>query len=195
MHEEYEPVPVSPAVRVAIGMAVAVFIVIVAQVSGFVNVAALFGGDGDVAVDDPSTSTVPGTLAFEDEDSDDAGSPAAGSDDGGTDGTSGGADDPAEGDDDGTGSTSPTILETIELNPEVTIGPTTTTMPEQASTPTGVDETTSTTEEPVDDVDTDDTIPPQFDENGDPIPVPDEEQPTENEPVRRTYNDYDGGAS
>lgn len=186
MHEEYETGPVPPAVKVAIGAVVAVLIAIVSQVSGFVDVATVFGGD-DAVIDDPSTTTVPGTLAFDDE--------------GISDGTRTGSNTESTGhsDDDEGASTRPTIVESIELNPDSTAGstgttPTTTTL--TSTTSEALDSgSTSTTEDPDEDPESDDTIPPQFDENGDPIPVDDSEQPTENEPVRRTYNDYDSGSS
>jgi len=185
MREEYETVPVPPAVKIAIGVVVAVLIAIVLQVSGFVDVASVFDGD-DAVVDDPST-TVPGTLAFDDE--------------GISDGTRTGSNTESTGhsvDDEGA-STRPTIVVSIELNPDSTADstgttPTTTTL--ASTTSEALDSgSTSTTEDPDEDPESDDTIPPQFDENGDPIPVDDSEQPTENEPVRRTYNDYGSGSS
>ena len=186
MEHEFEAEPTPPGVKIGAGLAAALVVAFLANAVGFVDLSP-FGGDDDtpVEVEGGEATAVPESLAFDEDEAGDA--------------------------------TRPTVVERLELNSDDTIPPSTTVGVTTTAAPTTTDAGSATTSpgtgegdggsEEADDGDgdsqgagegddeTDDTIPPQFDENGDPIPVPDDEQPTDNEPVHRTYNDYGSGSS
>lgn len=185
MEHEFETPPASPAIKAAAGIIVVLVIVVVAQVAGFVDLG--FGGNengvevGD-DTDSPVTSEVPETLAFDEEDTNSTGRTRVI----GSEGGDGEASSEAE---DGTGRsvTQPTIVQEIELNPDVTS--TTTSTPTSNSTSTTEVSESSTTTDPES---TTTTEAPELDENGDPI----EDDPEDNyQPVIRNYGDNEGGSS
>ena len=186
MEHEFEVPPASPAIKAAAGIIVVLVVAVISHLAGFVDLGSGGGNDGvevsDNDTDLPVTTDVPETLAFDEggRDSSESAGTELSPDDADSDATGGSGDSP----------TQPTVVERIELNPEVnaststtststTTTTSTTEVPESSST-TDPDESTSTTEAP------------EFDENGDPI---EDDPASDYVPVIRDYGDSPGGSS